>query len=310
MSFDVEGFNGGFSMLLSDGDSPSTFLEGMYFLQDMVPEQGDVGTRTRIDSTGDTAHFLRAGDGELLAGFEAPINGRRELRITNITPMNLGTAFNMPVAVGCASSAMSADAVLLGNGSYLVATTSDASLSPCDGTPAGVDNVLYVMLVNEALQVVDGDFWPPSDNEFMQVRVAARSDGGAWIAASYSTASSDDLFLIRVDSEGEVRLDETAFAERTDSEPIGSTLALTTMGSGDHALLGWEQADGDSPSTRFTMVDDDGEIVASAVLNQPYPLSDLLASPQATTAVAGFTETLSSGRDRVRLHRLECVFAE
>lgn len=289
---------------------------GILFSNDVVPFQSTPPVALVVDPFADEALFATEGPGGHLIGvLEGGASGGGPVSLFEAALVGDDGSLAGPVALGCASGAMHADAVRTGSG-WLIAFSSGGPPGGGDCLDPGLSwpDEVHVVLTN-------GFEYTPVDSlgapgGATDVKMAARSDG-AWVVVGTPPGQVvNGMFLgARVDLEGHVvSMFPVGGGEPNQEIPWNGT--LTTAAVGDHLAAAWIDSGGDKgPFLRVKVFDPAGNPAGHLEIFPGTSFSGapaLLGSPETASLVLAWSETPDQGMgdgDKIRAVRIDCAGA-
>jgi hypothetical protein len=309
VSFDAAPSSGDrFAILFSDGPKPAAPY-GVYFSAAMQANMGTIGPKVQVDAASDGVLFTRRArsvDVHLNGYLRPGPGGASTTAALSLVEESSGSLLNTgPVALGCAASVPSADAVTvtdgwllaIGNGSdFGEPGCLDNSTAPISASTMQFGRVDMSGSLTATGAVFQGDV-------VRRVRGAPHPNGGwfAWINDTGSLAVN----AVRLDDQANlvgapVRLSEA------DEQPDPIWLEVAALD--DHLLVVWARlVNAAVPKVVLQLLDEGGTVVTRAEFDAEGPngIEAVIASPDGDSVVLAESQPTAAG-DRVRLTRVDC----
>lgn len=281
-----------FALLMSDGTN-SNPPAGVVFTPDMRPGEGTIGAVTTLDQAGENVLFATEAERWHLLGFDHSGPNSQSF-VTAALEVDDGLQTVGPIAVGCASSNLAADAIAQGDGWLLAASSAITHIpDPCliDG-PAGLDQRIGLARVDTNGSVTEiGHVFAGDD--VRRVVLAATSDG-AWLV--YDTnAAGWPIEAARIDAAGAVVAGPFLVENIVE-------LGFSATALGDRLLVAYMT----SSSLELRLFDEQGQGLAEASVDGGWGPPSLLASPAGDGALVAWME--GDMARRARIMRVDCLF--
>ncbi len=300
-----------FALLFADPMAPQTSL---VFSNEYQPSSASLPTLQNVDFGSNFAAFVTQGKGGHLLGSLLPVVsiGGNGYEFRALMVGNDGTQ-KPTLSLGCAASAMFADAVELGGGWLMAMSNGSVFGAPdCSGPTFNWPDEVQIAVVKEGAATNTDFLGAPGGAT--DVKMAKRSDG-AWLAIGTPPGQVVSAMVLgaRLNVEGKV---VSTFQIGGGDVLLENVLdhTLTIASVGDYLAVAWVDFAGDKgPFIRVKTFDPEGNPAAKLeifVPGLPIGAPALLGSPISNSLVLAWSQPPDPGSgsgDSMRAVRLDCV---